>query len=358
MKASELIKTEGIIKASPDDTISSVISKMQSSHDAAFIFNSHYMGVLNPYYSLIKHNTHNGDSLVKSAVYHPPRIEPNDSVERIVGLMVDSRLHYLPVMEGKTFHGVVSARRILAKNANSAVFDKTILEALQFKKKPLVSVYQSDEISKVINLFETEDVSKLVVIDSKMKLQGIMSYYDLVPHLLAPTRKMDPREMTNFKNLDAFAGLTVKNVAKTLVHTLTPDATLKDALNDIVKRSIGSVVIVNREGFPVGIITVRDLLHFLTRTESEPMIELSTNSISEQNMDLLYSYGPKLERWVKKMPDLARATMLVKEEKNGKLFKVTLNLIPKKGKSMIFTEEGKNLLEVLQKINKKKVLEV
>jgi CBS domain-containing protein len=326
---------------------------MQSSHDAAFIMKGdQYIGVINPYYSLIKHNKYDGDSEAKSSLYHPPRLTTEDSLERIVGLMIDSRLHYLPVMDGNKFLGVVSARGILAKMAQDQAFNKLILDALQTKNKPLVSVYLSDEINKVINLFESEDVSKLVVIDEKMKLQGIMSYYDIIPHLLVPTERIDARNMKSVSNLDTFQGLTVKNVAKSLVHTLTPNATLHDALQDIIKRSIGSVVIVNAQGFPVGIVTVRDLLQFLTRTEEELLIELSTNDISEANMQIIHDYGPKLERWVRKIPDLARATMLIKEEKNGKLFSVKLTLTPRKGKSTMYKGEGKNLLELLQKINK------
>lgn len=353
MKARDVLKTEGIIKADAEDSISSIVSQLQSSHDAAFIFeNKQYVGVINPYHSLIKHNNHNGDSVAKNALFHPPRITMEDSIERIVGLMVDSRLHYLPVMDGKNFVGVVSARRILENNEGVEVYRKKVLEALQNKSKPLVSAYQSDEITKVIHLFEQEDVSKLVIIDEKMKLAGIMSYYDLIPHLLAPKERLDARNMNAIDNMDAFAGLTVKNVAKSLVHTVSPEATLHDALLDIVKRSIGCVVVVNAQGFPVGIVTVRDLLQLLTRTEKESIIELSTNGISEASMQIIQDYGPKLERWIQKIPDVARVMLLVKEEKNGKLFDVKLTVVPTKGRSTMYKQEGKNLLELLQKINK------
>jgi hypothetical protein len=56
MKIASLIKNSNIIRIHPDETISSAISKLSSSHDAAFAFddNGKYMGVINPYYSLIK----------------------------------------------------------------------------------------------------------------------------------------------------------------------------------------------------------------------------------------------------------------------------------------------------------------
>ena len=35
----DIIKTEGIIKISPEESLSSAVSKLRTSHDAAFVFN-------------------------------------------------------------------------------------------------------------------------------------------------------------------------------------------------------------------------------------------------------------------------------------------------------------------------------
>lgn len=345
MKAKELIKTDGIIKVSPEDTVANAVSRLHSSHDVAFVLQGkHYMGVINPYYSLIKNNRSNGESLVKHFLYHPPMLTPQDSIERIVGLMMDSRLHYLPVLEGESLLGVISARRLLSKMKGEKIFQQRISDLLEEKNKALVSVYEDDLVDKVVHLFEEQDVSKLVVIDKSLKLKGILSYHDLVPYLIAPKEKQI--------HMDSYGDLKVKTVQQNLVHTLVPSNTLEECLNDIVKREIGSVVIVNKEGFPVGIITVRDLLFQLERTEKNVFIELSTNDISPNNLKVLSDYGPYLERWVSKLKSVRRVMMLVKEEKNGGLFKVTFTIVPEKGKNTVYQEEGKKLFDVLKKINK------
>ncbi|MCX7996617.1 MAG: CBS domain-containing protein [Patescibacteria group bacterium] len=355
MNARTLLKTDGIIRVAPDDTLATAISALKSSHDAAFVFEGErYIGVVNPYYALIRNSAHTGKSLVRQAIFHPPRLSPDDTPQRITDLMVHSRLHYLPVCEGKKFLGIVSAKRMLGKIADEKIFRTPVLTALQQKNKALVTVYADDLISKVVHLFETEDVSKLVVIDKAMKLQGIMSYHDLVPHLLAPVRKTTKPYDLTWTNLDAFANLKVKNVMRRLVHTRTSEATLGDCLHDIVTRDIGSVVIVNAEGVPSGIVTVRDFLRFMcSGTVPESIIELTTNDLSPGNMQVVQDYGVHLDRWVRKIPNLSRAHLLVKEEKNGGLFQAKITLIPKAGKSTIFTAEGKDLLSVLKKINKR-----
>lgn len=302
------------------------------------------MGIINPYYSLIKNNRSNGDSLVKHFLYHPPQLTLDTPLEQAVGLMLDSRLHYLPVADGEAFLGVLSARRVLERMKSDSAYKVKVATLLAEKKKALVSVYEEDLVDKVIHLFEEQDVSKLVVIDKALKLQGIVSYHDLVPHLIAPNERQIEGEK--------YGSLKVKSVEQKLVHTLAPDAMLELCLEDIVKRGIGSVVIVNKENVPVGIVTVRDLLKKLARTEEKLFIELSTNNISPNNMKVLMSYGPHLERWIQKKKDIRRVMMLVKEEKNGGLFKVTLTIVPNSGKAMVYTEEGKKLVDVLQKINK------
>ena len=354
MKAKDVLKKTGIITAHPDDTLGSAVSKLHSSHDAAFVFddNNNFLGAINSFHCLIKNARKQGETLVKNCLYHPPKIRPDDDLSRVVALMRDSRMHYLPMVDEKgKFLGAVSARRIMREAAKDPAFQITIHDALQEKGRPLVSVYADDQVSKIKHLFESEHVSKLVVISRDMKLVGILTYYDLIPHLIAPVEK-EESDFVKIDNEDEFAHLKVENVMQHRVHTRKPDDTVEQVVQDIINREIGCVVIMNRQGFPVGILTVRDLLLRLTADEPSHYIELSTNSVSEQNMQILMDYGPKLERWVSKMQDVQRVHMLVKEEKNGGLFKVSLSIIPVKGKPTTYTEEDKTMLKVLQKINK------
>ncbi|MFW5703474.1 MAG: CBS domain-containing protein [Patescibacteria group bacterium] len=353
MKARDIVKKTGILTAHPDDTLGSAVSKLHSSHDAVFVIDhdGHYRGVINPYHSLIKTGRNQGDTLVKHALFHPPRIVPEDSIERIITMMRDSRMHYLPLMDEDTFVGVISARRILRDMHNNPSYQISVNEALQDKKKPIVSVYADDEITKIRHLFETEDVSKLVVIDKDMKVNGIMSYYDLIPHFIAPSDKPSSN-VVRIDDKDMFVHLKVKNVMQSRVHMRKPDDTLQRCVDDIIHREIGSVVIVNRQGYPVGILTVRDLLVRLASEETTQFIELSTNNVSPGNMKVIFDYGPRLERWIEKIKDVERVHMLVKEEKNGGLFKVTLSIFTKKGKPQVYKEEDKDLLKVLQSLNK------
>src|SRR5215210_6787788 len=110
-KISEIINTEDVIKVSPNDTLSSALSKLSSSHDAAFVFNDldEFVGVINPYYSLIR-NSYPGNAKVQHCMFHPPRIYPDYPLYKVMQLFNESKIHYLPVFDrNEKFLGIVSA---------------------------------------------------------------------------------------------------------------------------------------------------------------------------------------------------------------------------------------------------------
>ena len=86
----DIIKTEGIIKISPEETISHAFSKMRTSHDAAFVFaeKNHFLGLINPYYALIK-SSYPGNAKVKHCLYHPPKLKINSSINKVAQFFIE-----------------------------------------------------------------------------------------------------------------------------------------------------------------------------------------------------------------------------------------------------------------------------
>ena len=100
LQLKDIIKTEGIIKLLPDDTLSYALAKMRTSHDASFVFDekNQFLGVINPYYALIK-SSYPGNAKVKHCLYHPPKININFPPAKVAGLFSESKVHYLPVFD-------------------------------------------------------------------------------------------------------------------------------------------------------------------------------------------------------------------------------------------------------------------
>lgn len=268
MSLKDILKTENIIEISPEETLSTALTKLRSSHDSAFVFSpdNQYLGVINPYYCLIK-SSYPGNAKVTRCLYHAPKIYINYSLIKVAQLFIESKIHYLPVFDqNNRFLGIISARRLLSRFSDDKEFKVKIGEVLK-NKKPLSVVYEDDSASVALNLFKTTKFSKLVVVDRDFKLKGILSYFDLIYYLVLP--KNSPGKGEREGNKVSFFRQQVKNFMKSYVLTLTKENYLSEALHLILTKKIGSVVIVGEKRKPIGIITTRDLLRFFVQKEQK-----------------------------------------------------------------------------------------
>lgn len=354
VKLRDIIKTTNIIKISPDINLSSSLSKLSTSHDAGFVFTDgdEYLGVINPYYCLIK-SSFPGNAKTEHCVFHAPKIKINFPITKVAQLLTESKIHYLPVFdENDKFIGIISARRLLAQFAHSDIFKIHISEYLKYKNKPIITIFEEDIISTALNIFKQTRVSKLIVINKDMKLRGILSYFDLISYLVSPKNSQHRGEREG--NRVNFYNLKVKNFAKTYVLTLTSNYLIIDALKNILEKRIGSVVIVDKDRHPIGIITTKDLLTLIIRKAPDKNVEIISKNLSRHSRQVLGGFFNTLTIWLKKLPNLSKAKLFVKEEKKdneNNIVKVVLSLIPKKGPPKIIKKEGHNLLQVLSPIN-------
>ncbi len=348
MELRDFVKTKNIIRMAPDKTLSQALSLLGSSHDAAFIFGEKdkYMGVINPYYSIIKTSLP-GNAKVEHCLFHAPRIRQNFPVGKVAKLMIESKLHYLPIFDqNDKFTGITSARRLLNIFKDLPIFDQGIEDFIRRKNKPLLTVYETDSVAVAVHLFKRSKVSKLVVVNKNMKLYGILTYYDLINFLVTPRKKVHRGDKDG--NRSSFEFQQVKNFAKTYVLTLGPQNNVKEALNLILDKKIGSVVVVDKAKNPVGIITTRDLLTLIIQSRRERTMEITLKNLSATSSYVVDGFITQLKMWVRKIPDVSRIKLLVKEEKRGGLFEAVLSLIPQKGQNRVIKKEGKNLQKVLQ----------
>ncbi|MCL4374277.1 CBS domain-containing protein [Patescibacteria group bacterium] len=353
-KTVSLIKTDNIIRIAPTETLSAALSKLKSSHDAAFVFADDRrdpLGLINPYYCLIK-SSFPANTKVEHCLFHPPRVFSYYPVAKVAQLMTGSKIHYLPVFDRQVnFLGIITARRMLASLRGDPALHLSLKQVLNGKKLPLITVFEDDTIATALNLFKHYKISKLVVVSSDKKLKGMLTYYDLISFLMAPKSKEQWGEKSGAKvNLHL---QKVKNYQKSLVLTLNQEDTMEDVLNLIIEKQIGSVVVVDRDRRPLGIITSRDFLKILTQGAPTKKIDVATKNLSQEHQQTVNLFFHTMTRRLRKIPEVIRARLFIQEEKQGGLFRVVLSLFPKKGAVHVIKKEGKDLKKVLQDIKNK-----
>ncbi|MBI2641460.1 CBS domain-containing protein [Candidatus Roizmanbacteria bacterium] len=273
------------------------------------------------------------------------------SLSKVASLFIESKVHYLPVFDQREkFLGIISARHLLSQFRDSDFFKTSIRELLKRKNRPIITAFEDDTVNTAVNTFRTTKVSKLVIIGKDLKLKGVLSHYDLISYLVSP--KHSEHRGDRVGSTVNFYHLKIKNFYKTYALTLTPDHAMSEALELILDRKIGSVIIVDKTRHPIGIVTTKDFLKLLIRGETERKMQLIGKNLSEQSRHIVGGFFNYLYRSVSKIPNIVGARLFVKEEKRGGLFKVVLALIPRKGAPQVIKQEGKNLLKVLRKVKK------
>lgn len=349
MKTSKLIQTEGIIKASSDEVLSSVLSRLPSSHSAAFIFDKDkkYVGIINPYYSIIK-SSHPSNIKIEHCLVHAPHVKLQHTAGKIAQMIMESKIHYLPVFDDQDkFIGMVSARGLFRAYESNNIFTVRISDMIKSKKRSLVTIQEEDTISHALHIFKESKLSKLVVVNKEQKLRGILSYYDLISFLITPKKKERGALNADKSTLQT---KRVKHFLRSYVLTLGSNDFARDALHLILEKKIGSIVIIDKYYKPIDIITTRDLLKLLVYEPSAAKMEMSTQNLSLKSSIITKGFFERLKERLMKKRDVAKAKLFVKEEKQGGLFKAVLSLVPKKGNPKVVVEEGRDLEGVLQKV--------
>jgi len=347
----DILKTD-VIKLNTGETLSSALSRLTTSHDGGFVFSddNRYLGMINPYYCLIK-ASYPSNAKIEHCLFHAPKIKINTPIAKIAQLFMESKVHYLPVFnENEKFVGIISARRLLSSFKDSDIFKVPIYAFLKTKKNSTYTISEDDLISQALTIFKEKKISKLIVINQHMKLKGILSYYDLISYLVSPKNSVHRGDRVG--NKVNFFHYRVKNFSKSYVLTLPKTNMVGDALKLILDKKIGSVVITDETRHPIGIITTKDLLRFFVNTRDQNKIEISSKNLSPKNRQTIGGFFNRFNFFLRKDPEVTKAKLFIKEEKNGGLFEAVLSLFPKRGKPQVIKKEGKSLLKVLEPLIK------
>ncbi|EKE13916.1 MAG: hypothetical protein ACD_12C00755G0001 [uncultured bacterium] len=274
MRLLNILKENDIIKVSSEDHLSKVLSKLSTSHDAAFVFNEEdkYIGIVSPYFTMIK-SSMPANTKVQHCLTHTAKVYLNYPLSKVCELFIQSKIHYLPVFDPQDnkFLGIISARRILTYFKDQPIFKVTVEKIIHKRWQGLITIFEDDTITQAIHLFKTKRISKLIVLNHERKLKGVLSYYDLIKLMISPKYSSHHGERGNEKI--SLYNYRVKNFAKSYVLTLSKERHLIEVINLIVNKKIGSVIIIDKDRRPLGIITTRDILRFFIDNEKFAFIK-------------------------------------------------------------------------------------
>lgn len=224
---------------------------------------------------------HPPEEKVGSLVWHVPRLTPDEDIRKVAQLMIESGSHHLPVFEGEELVGVVTADGILQK-VQSFLDAVTVADAAS---RDLVSLDPTSSVGEALHAFREHHITHLPVVEDDSAV-GILSLYDVTGLTVRAEQQAqggeaggtdpyggeisDSAGRTRRGGFGAREGelarmldLPVRDLMISPVHTISPEATLDEAVQAMFDIN-GSSLVVTEDGSPHGIVTKTDVLDSLT----------------------------------------------------------------------------------------------
>ena len=161
--------------------------------------------------------------------------------------------------------------------------------------KHVISAPPTMRIFGAIETLTQWGVRRLPIVDpGTHRLKGILTARDVID-FLGGGEKFNLINVKHDGNFLAAINESVSRIMKNEVRTLSPGASLQEAINIIMETRIGGIPIVNSEGVLTGIVTERDVLKVLLRTHSNLRIrDVMTRSLLVQDPDCPLSMVTKV----------------------------------------------------------------
>jgi CBS domain-containing protein len=289
MKITDIV-TDEYTHVTPDTRVAKLRGTFDSDRTLPAILvvdHGEYDGLVTRSQLLSSHHAPNeqASTITRSA----PKVRLHEDVRETARLMVENDLKLLPVFEGDSLVGVVTARDLL-----TAVRDNLgALDVEDVFTRDVVSVTPDTTIGEVIHTIRTHRFTRVPVLDADEPV-GMVSIYDLIDFT---TRAMQREQGGSAGGFDQHAGngssenynthggfgervgsaarmleLPARDVMNTPAVTVDPDAGLDEAFATMHEHEFESLIVPTPAQNPgVGIVTTTDLLRSLTWTPGHQM---------------------------------------------------------------------------------------
>jgi predicted transcriptional regulator len=249
-------------------TLQEVLPLFRKAHKpAVLVFNGkEYAGMLTE--KSIVSSIRNLKTGINGMVRKTPKITPNTTIYETARLMVENQLRQLPVFDKTRVIGVVTSESLIQKAAEAEFGSKVVSTIMS---GDVVTLDADEHVGKLINVLREEGISRVPVM-SMGKMVGIVTMHDLL-QMIVPN-KAEHGTGNAGTNQSPLRDIKLKEIMTDSVVTVTPDATVRSAVELMIKRDIQGLVVYEDKKVK-GIMTTTDVLLALA---AQLKSEVDTNS--------------------------------------------------------------------------------
>lgn len=266
------LASQDFISAKDSDSLSQlagIFLKKNQNHALVFDAQGAYLGTTTKGMLLKKHVDFQNVKL-KSVVQSTPTLFADDSLNEIAQLMFNSEARVLPVFANKKLAGAVWASDVVKEV-------ERLESARQLRVSDVASMNsivlsENATVEQALSLMRDKKVNRLPLVSASGKLSGLFSFSDVMKNV-ALHEHARPRGKSSESTRNADSGVLsnpVKMHSSAEPVVCLPDDSMSTVLRKMRQSSVSSLVVVDRQTKPVGIITTRDLLKLLASANEKP----------------------------------------------------------------------------------------
>jgi len=297
------------LKCESGSNLASVVYRFRSSHTPLLVFDDkdNFLGLLTVKKVLLKRR-YNPDTLVESCVIGAPHIGKETKDREIIKSMLDMGLYTLPVFDNhKKVIGVVTAKKILRRLMRNRSLAEAVAEK-QIRKKAVL-IPKDSQVRDAFNVFLKESISKLVVVDEKGKMAGVVTKRDIMSEYLSKTKRQRFSTRTVPKNY-SFDKEQVKRGDEPISLFYSPGGDVYDekignyqAIMNLIKSSYNTIVLVDKNQKPTEMMGTKNVLEvvykLISGKENIPTVvtDLPRDLSKKEKVEVLAELK-KLGEWI------------------------------------------------------------
>lgn len=269
------------------DTVSDAMSKMREHdiHQVPALAGKKYIGMLD-YREILRRNSIQMKARAETFIVRTTTVSPDDTIEDIISLLVDTGLTAFPVLEKERLAGIISRSDVL--KVVDRLGGSTELRNRQIMSSNPVLVTEDESVDsaavKMRGLGETE----IPVIDKMERLSGILRLDDIAYDTF---RRQKESIRGGYKDTGGAVGEKIKAEATSgsLMENpsyILPGGSVVDTASKLVKEKLHLLPVVDDEMKVVGIVDISDIINSLDTGRLTEGILIQVTGLSPEDLDL------------------------------------------------------------------------
>jgi len=335
----------GVVICASKDRLGSVLSSIKASNEPAFVFDDGvFMELVSLYHTLFK-SRYPYKTLIAHCTIKPPHIVTNTSLYDIAHYMLDTELYTLPVFDDGQISKIISADAIMKYIASQEKLLESVCDAI--KPHDPITAPMSATVKDILTLMRKKKVGRIILVNSKGKLVGIVSRRDLQDAFTAKTdrqrftsRSKTPVSSSFDEEVSARGDAPAMEFAKTAVSSADSGLSLPNIVHRMLVSKRHSIVITKDAGVPTGLISYHDILKAFTGFKPKTDIHITWTKqldwLPDDRLMAIYDLIYRSVAQVHKRLPVMRAAIHIHQDKNAaghprSLITVGLHILPVSG---------------------------